>query len=48
MLTTADLDALWLTLKVASLATFLLLLIGTPLAWWLARTPSPTKGFING
>ena len=47
MLTTADLDALWLTLKVASLATFLLLLIGTPLAWWLARTPSPAKGFIN-
>lgn len=47
MLSPADLDTLWLTFKVASLSTFLLLLIGTPVAWWLARTQSPAKGFIN-
>ncbi|MDP2258007.1 MAG: molybdate ABC transporter permease subunit [Polaromonas sp.] len=36
----ADLDAIGLTLKLASLTTVLLLLLATPLAWWLARTAS--------
>lgn len=40
----ADLQAIWLTLRLASLVTVLLLLIGTPIAWWLARTRSPWKG----
>jgi molybdate transport system permease protein len=35
-----DLNAVWLTLKLASLTTLLLLLLATPLAWWLARTAS--------
>ena len=35
---------IWLTLKLASVTTLLLLLIGTPLAWWLARTTSWLKG----
>ena len=43
----ADLGAVWLTLKLASLVTLLLLLIGTPIAWWLARTRSRLKGFIG-
>ncbi|MEI6542219.1 MAG: molybdate ABC transporter permease subunit [Methylococcales bacterium] len=47
MLTSADLDTLLLTLEVASLATIFMLLIGTPLAWWLARTNSVFKGLIN-
>ena len=47
MLSPADLETLWLTFKVASLSTLILLLIGTPLALWLARTPSPAKGFLN-
>lgn len=34
----ADLTALWITLKLAGLTTLILLLLGTPLAWWLART----------
>jgi len=34
----SDLQALWVTLRLAGLATLLLLLLGTPLAWWLART----------
>ena len=47
MLTPADLGALFLTFKVASIATLLMLLLGTPLAWWLARTRSAWKGIIN-
>jgi molybdate transport system permease protein len=34
----ADLQALRTTLALAALTTLILLLIGTPLAWWLART----------
>jgi molybdate transport system permease protein len=40
----ADLAAVWLTLKLAAVTTAILLLIGTPLAWWLARTRSGWKG----
>ena len=36
MLTEADLVALWTTLRLATIATLILLAIGTPLAWWLA------------
>jgi molybdate transport system permease protein len=43
-LTASDLDAIWLTVQLASLTTVLLLLIGTPIAWWLARTSSWLKG----
>jgi molybdate transport system permease protein len=46
-LTALDLSAIELTLKLASLTTLLLLLIGTPIAWWLARTHSPLKGVIG-
>ncbi len=38
MLTAPDYDALIVTLKLASLTTLILLLISTPLAWWLARS----------
>lgn len=34
------LQAVWLTLRLATLTTVLLLVLATPLAWWLARTPS--------
>jgi molybdate transport system permease protein len=44
MFESADLAAIWLTLKLAAVTTTLLLVIGTPLAWWLARTPSWWKG----
>ena len=39
-----DLAAIRLTLELAALTTVLLLLVGTPVAWWLARTASPLKG----
>jgi len=42
-----DTAAIWLTLKLASLTTLLLLLFGTPIAWWLARTRSRLKGPIG-
>ena len=42
-----DLSAIWLTLELAGLTTVLLLLIGTPIAWWLARTRSWLKGPIG-
>ncbi|MGB4912758.1 MAG: molybdate ABC transporter permease subunit [Candidatus Dechloromonas phosphoritropha] len=42
-----DLAAVWLTLKLASVVTLLLLAIGTPIAWWLARTRSPLKGAVG-
>ncbi|MFN0001238.1 MAG: molybdate ABC transporter permease subunit [Pseudohongiellaceae bacterium] len=38
MLTQADLTALLLTLQLALCTTAILLVLGTPLAWWLART----------
>jgi molybdate transport system permease protein len=44
MPTAADLSAITLTLKLAALTTLILLLLGTPLAWWLARTRSAWKG----
>jgi molybdate transport system permease protein len=46
-LSDADLGAIWLTLRLATLVTALLLLIGTPIAWWLSRTRSWLKGPIG-
>ncbi|MEW6479024.1 MAG: molybdate ABC transporter permease subunit [Pseudomonadota bacterium] len=33
-----NLEAIWLTAKVAAITTAILLVFGTPLAWWLARS----------
>lgn len=33
-----DITALFITLKLAAITTLILLLVGTPLAWWLARS----------
>ena len=38
------LQAIWLTLQLATLTTIVLLLIATPLAWWLSQTQSRWKG----
>jgi len=38
MLTDSDLTALLITLKLAAVTTFILLLTGIPFAWWLARS----------
>lgn len=47
MLDGTDLAAIWLTVKLASVTTLLLLLLGTPLAWWLACTRSRLRGPIG-
>ncbi|MBT3066442.1 molybdate ABC transporter permease subunit [Rhodoferax sp. U11-2br] len=44
LLTPADLQALWLTVRLAGTVTLILLLLGTPLAWWLARAKAWWKG----
>lgn len=44
MLSLDDLQALKLTTALATLSTFCLLLLGTPVAWWLAHTRSALKG----
>ncbi len=38
MLSESDLSALTITLKLAGATTLILLLLGTPLAWWMSRT----------
>ncbi|AQW68288.1 molybdate ABC transporter permease subunit [Pseudomonas putida] len=43
----SDLGAIWLTLKLASLTTLILLIVGTPIGWWLARTRSWLRGPIG-
>jgi len=47
MLTQSDLQALWLTLRLAGIVTAILLAVGTPIAWWLARTKTWLKGPIG-
>lgn len=46
-LTDSDLQSIWLTLRLATIVTMILLLVGTPIAWWLARSRSRWKGIIG-
>ena len=47
-----DLALLWspirLTLELASITTCLLLIVGTPIAWWLAQSRVPWKEAVAG
>jgi molybdate transport system permease protein len=47
LLTDGDLQAIWLTARLAGITTLILFVIGTPAAWWLARTQSRWKGPIG-
>lgn len=47
LLTAADKAAIVLTIEVAAVTTVILLLIGTPIAWWLARTRSRLKSVVG-
>ena len=47
MLAPEDWGAIWLTLKLATIVTLLLLLLGTPIAWWLAQTRSRLKAAVG-
>jgi len=42
-----DLAPVWLTLHLAATTTLILLVLGTPLAWWLSITRSRSKPFIE-
>ncbi|MFZ5491703.1 MAG: molybdate ABC transporter permease subunit [Pseudomonadota bacterium] len=46
-MTTLDLGPVWLTLHLAAVTVSLLLLVGTPLAWWLAHTRTRLKPLIE-
>ncbi len=38
-----DMEPIWLSLQLAGLTVAILLVLGTPIAWWLAQTRSRTK-----
>ncbi len=42
-----DLGPLWLTVRLAAVTTLALLVLATPLAWWLSRTRSRLKPLIE-
>jgi len=47
MIAALDLAPVWLTLRLAATSTLLLMILGTPLAWWLAHTPSRMKSLVE-
>lgn len=47
MLSQIDLTALLITLRLAAATTLILLVFGTPLAWWLATTRSKARSTIE-
>ena len=47
MLSNDDLQAIGLTVRLATTVTAILLLVGTPIAWWLARAKAWWKGPIS-
>jgi molybdate transport system permease protein len=47
MLNEADIAALFVTLRLATLTTLILLVVGTPMAWWLARSRARWKFLVE-
>jgi molybdate transport system permease protein len=43
----SDIQSIWLTFRLATVVTAILLILGTPVAWWLARTRSRLKGVLG-
>ena len=42
-----DIVSLWITLKLALLTTIFLMILGTPLAWWLSQSKSRLRSIIE-
>jgi molybdate transport system permease protein len=42
-----DWQAVTLTLRLAGLTTLILVVVGTPIAWWLATTQRPWRGLVH-
>ncbi len=47
MLPELDLTALWVTLRLAFMTVLVLLIVGTPIAWWLAHTRSRIRPIVE-
>jgi len=47
MLNEYDISALLVTMKLASLTTIILILVGTPIAWWLSQTRFKFKAVVE-
>ena len=47
ILTDVDLSALWVSVRLATMTVIVLLIVGTPLAWWLAHTRSRLRPIIE-
>ncbi|MCD8339602.1 MAG: molybdate ABC transporter permease subunit, partial [Burkholderiales bacterium] len=47
MFTADELECVWLTLELASITTVFLILVATPLSWWLARTKSKLRAPVS-
>ncbi|MGC4096347.1 MAG: molybdate ABC transporter permease subunit [Nitrospira sp.] len=47
VLTDLDLSALWVSIRLAAMTVVVLLIVGTPLAWWLAHTRSRFRPIIE-
>ena len=43
----ADAEALWLTLRLATATTLILLAVALPLAWWIARGAGPARALVQ-
>ena len=42
-----DLSPIWISLQLASVTVVVLLIVGTPLAWWLAHTRSRSRAVVE-
>lgn len=46
-LTDLDLSALWVSVRLATVTVIVLLIVGTPIAWWLAHTRSRLRPIVE-
>lgn len=46
-MSTIDFSPIWLTLKLALVATSILLVVGTPIAWWLAQPKTLVRNILG-
>ncbi len=47
VLTEVDLNALWVSVRLATMTVIVLLMVGAPLAWWLAHTKSRLRPIVE-